>query len=395
MTPQSLKTIKDTIDNAQHVCLFGIGALLHDCFHQLVSFLGREPDFLCDNAWEKWGREFFGKQCISPDELGKLRGKTVVIITVRNYESIYQQLNRMGIKDVFISCYDRCYNAIDAVKRLDGDQFEALNHESTLTPVRGKWTLITGAARGIGRQIAMEMAKRGSNIIAHSRSVSHVKETVDLCNDFGVQVVPIAAELGNLTEVEEMLSRLECLVPHIDIVFNNAAISSSWPAGFWSVPVQDYLSTYTINTVTPILICKRLLQPMIQRGFGRIVNITSSIQRRPGEMAYACSKAALDKFVYDLAPSLQGTGVTITLLDPGWLRTDMGGLGAPHSLESVIPGALLGVLLDCNFNGRWFSAQDYAGLSAEAAIQKARFLSASSPVTTHEIKPEPLTLEVK
>ncbi len=375
MAIQSPISIRSAIDSAQHLCLFGIGALLNDCFRQIVLSLGREPDFLCDNAQEKWGKEFFGRKCISPEELSKLHGKTAAIITVRNYENIYHQLSRMGIDDIFISCYGRGYNAIHAMKRPNKDQFVAQNQESATTQVRGKWTLITGAARGIGRQIAIDMAKLGSNIIAHSRSVSHVNETVDICNDFGVQVVPIAAELSNFTEVEAMLSQLERMVPQIDIVFNNAAISSSWPAGFWSVPAQDYLSTYTINTVTPILICKRLLQPMIQRGFGRVINITSSIQKRPGEMAYACSKAALNKFVHDLAPSLHNTGVTITLLDPGWLRTDMGGHNAPHIIESVIPGALLGALLDNHFNGHWFSAQDYVGLSIEAAIQKAKFYS--------------------
>ena len=91
-------------------------------------------------------------------------------------------------------------------------------------------------------------------------------------------------------------------------------------------------------------------------------------------MAYACSKAALDKFVHDLAPSLQNTGVMITLVDPGWLRTDMTGFDGPHAVESVIPGALLGALLEGDINGRWFGAQDYAGLSIEAAIHKAEFL---------------------
>lgn len=339
MSLQSLKSIKNTIDNAEHVCLFGIGALLNDCFKQIVLFLGREPDFLCDNTQEKWGKEFFGKKCISPDELGNLHGETVVIITVRDYEDIYKQLNNMGVKDVFVSCYDRCYNAIHAVKRLEGGQLAAFNQESFTSSVQGKWTLITGAARGVGRQIALEIAKLGSNIIAHSRSVPHVKELADTCSAFGVQVVPVAAELSKITEVEAMLSRLGHLVPQIDIVFNNAGVSLSCPSGFWSVSQEDYLTSFTVNTIAPIRICQRLIPPMMQRGFGRVINITSSIQKSPGEMAYACSKAALDKFVYDLVPSLQDTGVTLTLVDPGWLRTDMGGPNASHTVESVIPGA--------------------------------------------------------
>jgi NAD(P)-dependent dehydrogenase (short-subunit alcohol dehydrogenase family) len=372
----SLKAIKNTIDNARHVCLFGIGALLKDCYSQIVLFLGREPDFLCDNAQEKWGMEFFGKKCISPSELASKCDETVVIITVKNYEDIFNQLHRMGMKDVFVSCYERCYNSIYAIKRLEWDQSAASEEESYITPVQGKWTLITGSSRGVGRQIAMAMAKLGSNIIAHSRAVSHVKEIVETCSAYGIQVVPVAAELSNLSEVETMLSHLEHMVPQIDIVFNNAGVSPPCPSSeFWSVSDQDYLTSFTVNTIAPIRICYHLIPPMIQRGFGRVINITSSIQKRPGEMAYACSKAALNKFVYDMAPSLQGTGVMLSLVDPGWLRTDMGGLVAPHAVESVIPGVLLGALLDGSINGRWFSAQDYAGLSIEEAIQKAKFIS--------------------
>ncbi len=373
-TQQSLKAIKTVIGGAKRICLFGIGTLLSECFYQLVLFLGREPDFLCDNAPEKWGMEFFGEKCISPSELSELRDETLVIITVKNYEDIYQQVTGMGIKDVLVCCYDRCYNTVHAIKRLEGDALRAPSQGSLTGSIKGKWTLITGSSRGIGLQIALGMARLGSNIIAHSRCVSHHKELLDTCSAVGVQVVPVAAELSDLMELDAMLSNLERLVPQIDIIFNNAAVSPSWPLGFWSAPSQDYVSTYLINTVAPIRVCQRLIPPMVQRGFGRVINITSSIQKRPDEMAYACSKAALDKFIHDLAPSLRGTGVMLTLVDPGWLRTDMGGPIAPHAVESVIPGAILGALLDGDINGRWFGAQDYAGLTLEAAIQKAKFV---------------------
>ena len=76
---------------------------------------------------------------------------------------------------------------------------------------------------------------------------------------------------------------------------------------------------------------------------------------------YAASKAALDKFVRDTVGKLHGTGVTMNLLDPGWLRTDLGGPKAPNPVESVLPGALVPALVDDDMQGQWFSAQDYAG----------------------------------
>ena len=62
----------------------------------------------------------------------------------------------------------------------------------------------------------------------------------------------------------------------------------------------------------------------------------------------------------------------MNVMDPGWLRTDLGGPNAPNSVESVIPGTLVGALLDDQKSGRWFNAQDYAGLSIEEALLKAK-----------------------
>ncbi len=363
---------RNTLSDAPHVGFFGLGVQFHDCYRQLILALGREPDFVCDNAPEKWGKEFFGKKCISPAELTTFGDDTAIVITVRKYEEISLQLREMGLRHVFTACFDRGYDIVESIKLL-GMERPADVQEYFVSPVQGKWTLVTGASRGIGRSIAVAMAKLGSNIIAHSRRIEHTKELVDACSALGVEAKPIAAELGNMDELEEMLDTLESRFPPIDIVFNNAAISLACGPNPWCISAEDFLAHYTVNAVAPIRTCYRLIPRMIERGFGRVINISSTIQKRPGEMAYACSKAALSKFTVDLAPSLLGTGVMISLVCPGYVRSDMGGPDAPHGLESVIPGALLGALLNCDVNGRWFIAQDYAGLSLQQAVARAKF----------------------
>jgi 3-oxoacyl-[acyl-carrier protein] reductase len=358
--------------NARNVVMFGLGVQFQDCYRQLVLSIGREPDFLCDNSPEKWGKQFFGKKCISPAELSRLGENTAVVITIRKYEDIHVQLCDMGLKNILVACFDQAYDIVHSIKRLGAEQLTP-NEGPFESPVRGKWTLVTGASRGIGRQIALAMAEQGSNIIAHSRQIAHTKELVDTCCALGVQAESIAAEFSNLIELEDMLERLVRLFPPIDIVFNNAGISLPCDSDLWTISPRDYLTHYTVNTVAPIRICYRLIPSMMQRGFGRVINISSTIQKRPAEMAYACSKAALSKFVHDLAPSLEGTGVMMSLVCPGFVRTDMGGCNAPHAVESVIPGALLGAVLDGDINGCWFIAQDYAGLSVPAAINRAKF----------------------
>lgn len=353
--------------------LFGVGELLTDCYSQLVAQLGREPDFLCDNASEKWGKRFLGLSCISPEELRARKDDTTVIITVRQFEPIQRQLQEMGFEGIQVACYDRAYDHVRAIKQLNVDASPKIQATECVLSVRGKWALVTGASRGIGRQIALAMAGLGANLVLHGRAREHILEVAKACTALGVEIVSVGANFSQLSEVEKMLSGLLSTGPPIDILFNNAAIAPFSGGGFWKISPQEFADTYQVNSIVPMRICQALIPSMLQRGFGRIVNVSSTIQRRPADMAYACSKAALNKFVHDLTPSLQGTGVMLSLLNPGWLQTDMGGADAPQTPESVIPGALLGVILDRDVSGRWFGAQDYAGMSLEDAVHRADF----------------------
>jgi NAD(P)-dependent dehydrogenase (short-subunit alcohol dehydrogenase family) len=146
----------------------------------------------------------------------------------------------------------------------------------------------------------------------------------------------------------------------IDILYNNAAIQIGWHDDRFATDPDDYRRQFQVNTIAPITLSNMMLPGMIGRGFGRVVNVTSGIKDLPELMAYAASKAALDKYVYDMAPHLAGTGVVMNLLDPGWLRTDLGGPQAPNAVESVLPGAMVPVLIEDGTCGKWFSAQDYA-----------------------------------
>ena len=126
-------------------------------------------------------------------------------------------------------------------------------------------------------------------------------------------------------------------------------------------------------------ICNRLVPLMLEQKWGRVVNLTSGIANQPELTAYAVSKAAVDKYVRDFAPSLAGTGVMMNLLDPGWLRTDLGGPNAPNDPSSVLPGALVPALLDDGISGRFFCAQDYAGKSLAEALAQAQGLQPLQP----------------
>ena len=121
-----------------------------------------------------------------------------------------------------------------------------------------------------------------------------------------------------------------------------------------------------------MLICNHYLPKMIERGFGRIVNTTSGINLDPYQAGYSASKAALDKVTIDLGSKYDGTDVILSLADPGWCRTDLGGPAAPNSPESAVPGVVLGAFVDDGKSGRCFSAQTYSGMTLEEALKHAQ-----------------------
>lgn len=225
--------------------------------------------------------------------------------------------------------------------------------------ISGKWVLLTGASRGIGRQVAGALADRGCRLILHSRRLEHTAALVSQFRARGLTVHALEAELSDQAQVIALGEEALRISGGIDILYNDAAIQAPWHEDVFTTNLDEYRLSFQVNTIAPITLCNLILPGMIERRFGRVVNVTSGISDQPQLMAYAASKAALDKYVYDMAPHLEGTGVTMNLLDPGWLRTDLGGSQAPDPVESVLPGALVPVLLEDGTSGEWFSAQDY------------------------------------
>ncbi len=237
--------------------------------------------------------------------------------------------------------------------------------------IKGKWSLVTGASRGVGSHVSENLAKLGSNVVLHSRELSHTSALAAKLEKLGVKVVSVSGELSDQAQVDAMLDEALKLAGQIDIVYNNAAIMTPWRGNPWDVPAEDFRKSFEVNVISLARICYRLVPPMLARKWGRVTNLTSGITEQPELIAYSISKAAVDKFVRDFVPALAGTGVQMNLLDPGWLRTDLGGDKAPNDPSSCIPGALVPTFLDNGESGRFFRAQDYAGMTLEQALDKA------------------------
>jgi NAD(P)-dependent dehydrogenase (short-subunit alcohol dehydrogenase family) len=238
--------------------------------------------------------------------------------------------------------------------------------------LQGRWALVTGAGRGVGFHVSEGLAQLGCNLVLHSRELFHTKALALKLKDMGVSIVTVCGELSEQTQVETMLDSALEQAGAIDIVYNNAAIMTPWRKDPWDIPAEDFRKSFEVNVISLARICYRLVPLMLARKWGRVVNVTSGIMDQPNLTAYAVSKAAVDKFVRDFAPHLAGSGVQMNLLDPGWLRTDLGGPEAPNDPSSVLPGALVPALLDDGVSGRLFCAQDFAGIGLPQALEKAQ-----------------------
>ncbi len=236
--------------------------------------------------------------------------------------------------------------------------------------VKGKWALITGAARGIGYLTAKFMASQGCNLILHSRSLAHTEKVMSEVREYGIKTYAVEADLNDLTAVKRMCNEIDELGVDVDIVLNNAGLQIAYRTDFFATPVEDYLVSFNVNTIAPAIICYHFMPKMIERGTGRIVNTTSGIALDVCQAGYSASKAALDKITIDLGSKVNGTDVMINLADPGWCRTDLGGPGAPNSPESTIPGIVVGVFACDGRSGRHLGAQAFSGMTIEEAVRK-------------------------
>ena len=227
------------------------------------------------------------------------------------------------------------------------------------TDISGKWALVTGASRGVGRQISLGLARAGCNVVLHSRLLESTATLAAELQELGVQTHQVAAELSDAAELTSMLESLLQSGPEIDILYNNAAIMTPYRQDWLNIPDEDYQRSFQVNVIALSRICHAFIPGMKTRKWGRIVNVTSGIQDQPELIAYSISKGAVDKFTTDTSGHLVEHGVLMNTLDPGWLRTDLGGPNAPGDVTSVLPGALIPVLTDTT-HGQLFRAQDYA-----------------------------------
>ncbi len=227
----------------------------------------------------------------------------------------------------------------------------------------GRWALVTGSSRGIGQQIALGLARLGCNVIVHGRDAEHCSATLAQVEALGVEAKVAAGSLDSAEQVDALIKDVLRLRPEgVDILYNNAAINNT-PTPVMDFTAADWMHTFQVNVFALVSLSSALAPLMQARGWGRIINLTSGIAGQPNLAPYSASKAAVDKFTQDFACEFNDQNVLVNRVDPGWIRTDLGGPDAWDDVESTVPGVLVPALLpDHGPSGRFYAAQDFKDL---------------------------------
>ncbi len=187
-----------------------------------------------------------------------------------------------------------------------------------------KIALVTGAAKGIGKAIATELAKVGCDVIINYHTSKDEAENLakSLSEQYGVTVVPFGADVSSEAEVEEMAKFIEDKFGGIDILVNNAAIDLS---GLWNEKtVDDFKKTLDVNLLGAYITSRRFYRHMIDKKWGRIINISSTNGINtyyPMCIEYDASKAALISLTHNLAVKC-APYINVNAVVPGFIGTE-------------------------------------------------------------------------
>jgi short-subunit dehydrogenase len=228
-----------------------------------------------------------------------------------------------------------------------------------------KFCFISGASRGVGFEIAKFMASKGFNLVLQARSIDNLTKIEQEIKKYDIKYYLRECDLEDIDSINAMLDTIDV---DVDIVFNNAGIQIGYAKDFLNASYDSFMPQFMVNTIAPTFITYHFLKKMNK---GYIINVTSGINHEPEQPAYSGSKAALDKITNDLAFRYKDSDITISLADPGWCRTDLGGEKAPNDVKSVIPGIVLGAF-SRDAHGKTIHAQDFTNLTFEEALEKLK-----------------------
>jgi len=239
--------------------------------------------------------------------------------------------------------------------------------EPTSRPLLGQHAIVTGASRGIGRAIAVSLARAGANVVVNYRhSAAAAEEVVAECRQHGVSALAVQADVAQSSEVERLLETTCVNFGSPTILVNNAGVA--YTGLLLDTTEADWDHLMDANLKAPYLCAKAVLPHMIRKQYGRIINISSiwGIAGGSCEVAYSASKGGLIALTKALAKEVGPSGITVNAVAPGAILTDMIG----HLSEEDIA-----MIADETPVGRLGTPEDVASAVLYLALPASSFLT--------------------
>jgi NAD(P)-dependent dehydrogenase (short-subunit alcohol dehydrogenase family) len=201
-----------------------------------------------------------------------------------------------------------------------------------------KIAVVTGGNKGVGYGACRLLAEEGVCVVLAARDEGRGNKAAETLQKEGLDVRYHPLDVTDMGSAEQLADYLAEEFGRVDILINNAAILNDRSMTALTVDLDTLQETIDTNTFGPLRVCQALVPLLRHSPSGRIVNVSSwfgsmSDMRGGGYAAYRISKAALNALTQILAEDLQSTNITVNAACPGWVRTDMGGGGAPKSWE--------------------------------------------------------------
>jgi uncharacterized protein len=221
--------------------------------------------------------------------------------------------------------------------------------------------LVTGASSGIGAAIARELASRGYSLALVARREERLRSlATDLTSEHSVVAETIACDLADPAERERLADELPARGRAIEVLVNNAGFGHQ--ADFATSPRERMVEMVRVNVEAVVDLTGRFLGQMVERGRGSVINIasTAAFQPLPGSAVYAASKSFVLSFSEAIRTELRGSGVTVTAVCPGPVKTEFTEVAGVAGVEERTPGAV------------WMSAEDIARHAVDGAKHDRR-----------------------
>jgi NAD(P)-dependent dehydrogenase (short-subunit alcohol dehydrogenase family) len=219
----------------------------------------------------------------------------------------------------------------------------------------GKRALVTGSGTGIGREVALEFARQGADVVLHyAHSGSGAESAAAEIRELGRRAAVFAADFDRLDQVLELGERAIAFLGGVDCLVNNAGITLNRP--FLKVTPEQFDVLYHVNVRAQFFLTQRIAQDMLHRGGGAICNVTSihGLQGAPEHSVYAGTKGAIIATTRTLGIELAHKGIRLNAIAPGWVMVEghsraipgYTDAGAREAAKNAVPVARPGVPLD-------------------------------------------------